>query len=334
MPVKKILLLGDPQLYEPSLTLEPEDAPLARLVAKDLEDTLLAFRSRVGFGRAIAAPQIGAQVRMIYMNIAGDVTVFVNPVISFPDEEQFELWDDCMSFPNLEVWLKRYKRCHVDYYNLDWEPCAADFEGDLSELFQHEYDHLDGILATQRVLHEKGFRIKPAATPPSVETDDAGTQKEGPIRLGKLTEAMAREACTWRYSGIYSVYNLSDWEVVVSNCWELANEASRDENFVSLLRGDENQLVGFGRIQASEQAVSLGIGLKPVLCGKGLGTEAMTILVEEAKKRHPGKTIGLEVRKFNERARKCYEKIGFVVESVYTKETVEGYIPYIYMVLK
>lgn len=176
MTVKKILLLGDERLYHISKNLTEADKTLAEAVAKDLEDTLLDFRQKNGFGRAIAAPQIGKAIRMIYMNLQGNVTVFVNPVLSFPDPNQFELWDDCMSFPDLEVLVRRYKTCHVTYLNLNFELCEITFNGDLSELFQHEYDHLDGILATQRALSEKGFRVK-TATVSKVYAQDADEVK-------------------------------------------------------------------------------------------------------------------------------------------------------------
>lgn len=150
-----------------------------------------------------------------------------------------------------------------------------------------------------------------------------------PIRLGILTESMAKEVCKWRYEGLYSVYNLSEWEVVVSNCWELASEVARNEYFVSMLL--ENDLIGFGRIQMFDDKVSLGIGLKPDICGKGYGQKAMQLLVKEAKRRYPNTEIGLDVRKFNERAKKCYENLGFVTERRYMKETIQGYIAYEYM---
>lgn len=159
MAVREILLLGNEILYKISATLNHGEMEKSKAVAKDLEDTLLDFRSKVGFGRAIAAPQIGESVRIIYMNLQGEVTVFVNPVIHFPDSETFNLWDDCMSFPGLHVLVTRYKKCQVNYLDLDFKPQEVTFEGDLAELFQHEYDHLDGILATQRAIDNKSFKI-------------------------------------------------------------------------------------------------------------------------------------------------------------------------------
>lgn len=146
------------------------------------------------------------------------------------------------------------------------------------------------------------------------------------MELRVLSEAEAREVCTWRYEGIYSIYNLSDWEVVVQNCWSLADEETRNDYFVSLWH--EESLIGFGRIEPVNEVIQLGIGLKPELCGKGLGASAMCCLLEEARRRYPNQTIGLEVRRFNKRAIKCYESIGFRVSSTYMKETLHGFIAY------
>ena len=84
---------------------------------------------------------------------------FINPVIEPLEASKFELWDDCMSFPGLEVLVRRYTKIKVTYRDLDWKEHETFFEEDLSELFQHEYDHLDGILAVQRAINNKSFRI-------------------------------------------------------------------------------------------------------------------------------------------------------------------------------
>lgn len=159
MPVKPILLLGDETLYNISEEIDQSNRDKAKQVVGDLHDTIVAFKEQYGFGRAIAAPQIGESVRIIYMHLGDDTHHFINPVIEFIGDDKFYMWDDCMSFPGLEVHVERYKKCKVTYKNLDWEDCQMHFEGDLSELFQHEYDHLDGILAVQRAKDLKSFRI-------------------------------------------------------------------------------------------------------------------------------------------------------------------------------
>lgn len=154
---RKILLLGDPKLYEASVPVGREE-DLSQL-KQDLHDTLMAFRRTYHAGRAIAAPQIGVQKRVLYMYIDKPV-LFLNPVLCFPDEEMMEVLDDCMSFPTLYVRVLRHKRCIIDYFDETWQPHSLPLEGDLSELLQHEYDHLDGILATMRAIDSQSFVMK------------------------------------------------------------------------------------------------------------------------------------------------------------------------------
>lgn len=159
MSVREILLLGNENLYNPSKEVTKDEVRDINRIVNDLHDTLIDFRKRHGFGRAIAAPQINELFRIIYMNIDQNSTVLFNPILEFYDDDEFELWDDCMSFPGLEVKLLRHKKCKVLYKNQDWVDCILDLEGDLAELIQHEYDHLDGILAVQRAIDNKSFRI-------------------------------------------------------------------------------------------------------------------------------------------------------------------------------
>lgn len=158
---REILLLGDPRLYEASTEVTPEELKNIPALARDLRDTLLDYRSAYGAGRAVAAPQIAVPRRVIYM-LADRETVFINPSLTFPDDEKMEVLDDCMSFPNLLVRVIRYKRCRIDYRDTEWREQSLLLEGSLSELIQHEYDHLDGILATMRAVDNRSFVYKRA----------------------------------------------------------------------------------------------------------------------------------------------------------------------------
>lgn len=160
MAVREILLLGNENLYNVCKEVSKDEIAKAKQVAQDLHDTILDFRKTFGFGRAIAAPQIDESYRIIYMNFNDRSIALINPRLEFDGDEKFEVWDDCMSFPGLEVRLLRYKKCHIYYKDLEWNDCTLEFSGDLSELIQHEYDHLDGILAVQRAIDNKSFRMK------------------------------------------------------------------------------------------------------------------------------------------------------------------------------
>ena len=119
----------------------------------------MEFRKQYGVGRAIAAPQIGVMKRIIYMHIDKPY-VFVNPVLQNLSKEMIELWDDCMCFPDILVRVKRHRYCTIEYLDENWESQSVSLKDDLSELLQHEYDHLDGILAFSRAIDDKSFSFR------------------------------------------------------------------------------------------------------------------------------------------------------------------------------
>lgn len=155
----KVLLLGNPGLYEISKDVKKDELSDLKAVVKALHEALMEFRKKYKRGRAIALPQIGVLKRVIYMNIDDQPTVLINPQFVWKSPELIELWDDCMSFPELLVKVKRHQSCRLKFLDMDWKEHEWNLSGDLSELLQHEYDHLDGILATMRAVDGKAFAL-------------------------------------------------------------------------------------------------------------------------------------------------------------------------------
>jgi peptide deformylase len=149
----EILLLGDPRLRERSREVERfDDAELLAACAR-LDATLEAFRREHGFGRAVSAPQIGVALRLIAVNLGAGTFFVVNPEVTWQSRETMTMWDDCMSFPGLLVRLSRYRSISLDYRDETgarhtWSAASEN----VSELLQHEIDHLDGVLAVDRAL--------------------------------------------------------------------------------------------------------------------------------------------------------------------------------------
>lgn len=155
-----LLLLGDPRLYQVCEAVMQEELPLVKTWVADMDNVMKQIRERYHFGRAIAAPQLGIMKRLIYMNIDKPV-VFINPELTGLSDEKFELWDDCMSFPNLLVRVSRHVSLTINYLDENWQPRQWHMTGSLSELLQHEYDHLNGVLCTMRAINEKSFKWRP-----------------------------------------------------------------------------------------------------------------------------------------------------------------------------
>ncbi|WP_425448830.1 GNAT family N-acetyltransferase [Dethiothermospora halolimnae] len=143
------------------------------------------------------------------------------------------------------------------------------------------------------------------------------------LYLSKLTEDMAKEICNWKYDGEYSVYNLPDWKYCVKNSFGITKSDNREKEFLAVMDKDNN-LYGHVRLREVNGKVVIGLGLKPSLCGQGMGKTLMNLLVKECNKRYPDKKIRLQVRSFNERAIKCYKKVGFKVIDIKTQNTKMG----------
>jgi peptide deformylase len=153
--VRTVLQLGDPGLRAVGRAVaEPGSAEIRGLVA-DLADTLAHWRASTGYGRGIAAPQIGVRLRVIFLQLPGaEPWPLVNPEITWRSEEKIVVWDACLSFLSIFMQVERQREIAVRYQDLrgEWKEVRAGEERNLSELLQHEIDHLDGILAVDRIM--------------------------------------------------------------------------------------------------------------------------------------------------------------------------------------
>ncbi len=159
MAIRDILKLGHPGLLERCAEVAEHERAHALEVGRDLRDTRADFRARHGWGRAIAAPQIGVAKRIVFVH-ADEPLLLLNPVLSNPSAGTLELWDDCMSFPELLVRVRRHVAFDLTYRDADWTERTLHVEGALSELMQHELDHLDGILAVSRAIDGRSFALQ------------------------------------------------------------------------------------------------------------------------------------------------------------------------------
>lgn len=155
--LKDIVLLGDPRLYEQCEAVQQEEVAGLQETVKGMANVILEFRAKYGAGRAIAAPQLGVMKRLVVMNVDQPIA-FYNPELFDHSHEMIELWDDCMSFPNLLVRLKRHRFCKMRFRDQQWKEHTWDLKDDLSELLQHEIDHLDGILAIKHAIDEQSLK--------------------------------------------------------------------------------------------------------------------------------------------------------------------------------
>jgi peptide deformylase len=153
-PIRK---LGDEILIKKSAPIVDVASPETVQARRELHAALAAFRAQQGFGRAIAAPQIGHSIRMIALNLGYTFTMH-NPVLTNKSRSTFTMWDDCMSFEELFVRVSRHKHVDVSFTDsagrrITWTTVPQH----ISELLQHEVDHLDGLTSFDRMDAGSGF---------------------------------------------------------------------------------------------------------------------------------------------------------------------------------
>lgn len=181
MSARDILQLGTPLLWEKSKAVKKVREGRIGAVIHDLDDTLAKFRQTTGWGRGISAPQIGELVRISFIRMdealsqesrlleeargalsTQEPLVLINPEITFRSTETFTLWDDCFSFPDLLVKVSRNVAIEVSYLDAAGQSRHLRALKGLSELLQHEIDHLDGILALDRRLDDHSLATRQA----------------------------------------------------------------------------------------------------------------------------------------------------------------------------
>jgi peptide deformylase len=159
MAVRKIIRMGHPLLREVAKPLQLADLEsdwFVRLIG-DMRDTLHDYG-----GIGLAAPQIAEPWRVALIEIAGGptrygelptvpLTAFVNPVVEVIDETTEGYWEGCLSVPGLRGFVERPQHVRVSYLTLDGSEAEVELGGFLATVFQHEFDHLDGILYVDRL---------------------------------------------------------------------------------------------------------------------------------------------------------------------------------------
>jgi peptide deformylase len=137
----------DPRLRKTCEPITEFDDDLAALVDRMLE--LMG----TGRGVGLAAPQVGLLLRMFVANVTGedgDSQVFVNPVIR-DRAGNVEAEEGCLSLPGIDVNVRRARQCRIEAQDLRGDPVEIEGEDLICRVWQHETDHLDGVLIIDRM---------------------------------------------------------------------------------------------------------------------------------------------------------------------------------------
>jgi peptide deformylase len=155
MPPYTIRVFGDPVLRQRATEVDEIDGALARLA----DDMIVTMYEAPGVG--LAAPQVGVQKRLFVYDLHDDngSKTIVNPrIVESRGEWAFE--EGCLSVPGLSWEIIRPKEIHLVGFDLDGN--EVDIEADEYEarVFQHELDHLDGVLLVERLDAEQAKQAK------------------------------------------------------------------------------------------------------------------------------------------------------------------------------
>ncbi len=142
----EIRLIGDPVLKQVAAEVTDVDAALVRLA----DDMVATMYEAPGVG--LAAPQVGVQKRLFVYDLHDDTGahVIVNPVIS-EGRGEYVFEEGCLSVPGLAWEIVRPDEIHLTGYDLDGNEVSIEASGYEGRVFQHELDHLDGVLLVERL---------------------------------------------------------------------------------------------------------------------------------------------------------------------------------------
>ena len=151
-----LVTMGDPRLAQPSPPVKK-----GRIAKPEFQEQMALLREcmHAYFGIGIAAPQIGWFERVFLMTESDEesedepeVLAFVNPEIVWQSEELNWAWEGCLSVPGLRGWIRRPAAVSVRGLNAAGKRTSHEFTGWAARVFQHEFDHLEGMLFPYRTL--------------------------------------------------------------------------------------------------------------------------------------------------------------------------------------
>jgi peptide deformylase len=151
--VLPIRIFGDPLLRQRAREIDVVDGALARLV----DDMIETMHDAPGLG--LAANQVGVERRLFVYDVGDGPSAVINPVI-VESRGEWEYDEGCLSIPNLSWTIIRPKEVHLQGISIDGEPIDIEADELLARCFQHEVDHLDGVLVIERLDEERRREAK------------------------------------------------------------------------------------------------------------------------------------------------------------------------------
>ncbi len=162
MAIQPVLRLGDPRLLKVASEVSDFNNPELDLLIEDMFDTMAAED-----GAGLAAPQIGIGLRVVIFGFddnprypdsnAIPKTILINPQITALNEDKEDGWEGCLSVPGMRGMVSRYTSIRYTGFDANGSPIDVIADDFHARVVQHECDHLDGIIYTQRLTDPMKF---------------------------------------------------------------------------------------------------------------------------------------------------------------------------------
>ena len=138
--------IGDENLTQPSETISNIDTSIKELVSS-MKAKMVECN-----GIGLAAPQVGHNIRLMVVKLgSGQIVELINPRISWTSESRVKIEEGCLSIPGKLIWIDRPDKVRVKFQTTEGEFKYWSLSGMDARVFLHEYDHLEGILMTERL---------------------------------------------------------------------------------------------------------------------------------------------------------------------------------------
>lgn len=151
-----IIAYGDPVLRRKATAIEPAEYPHIKQLIDDLFETMYAAR-----GVGLAAPQVGLSMRLFVIDasvfddeepeLKNFKKVFINACILEETGEEWTFNEGCLSIPDIREDVSRKPVIKMSYYDEDWKHHEETFSGMAARIIEHEYDHIEGKLFTDKL---------------------------------------------------------------------------------------------------------------------------------------------------------------------------------------
>ena len=159
MSILKIAKIGHPVLLKKSNEIKDFGSDTLKKIIYDMSETMIDYS-----GIGLAAPQVHMSKRIIIFRNPDveekekiQITPLINPKYEPVSEEKDDDWEGCLSIPGMQGLVSRYKKITYTGYDLNGDSIKNTAEGLHARVVQHEIDHLDGILYTERLTNKKAF---------------------------------------------------------------------------------------------------------------------------------------------------------------------------------